>query len=88
LHFGSHPHHKHLQHAVVLSLVKYAYFLHLKTKKLSILAQYALLMGWGSDVSVSFELYAKWDALQTWSRLIDFGDGANADNVLISNTVS
>ena len=49
---------------------------------------YVDLEDWEWGGTVSFELYAKWDALQYWSRLIDFGDGANANNVLISNTVS
>lgn len=37
----------------------------------------------GGAISVSFT--ARWDALPPWSRIIDFGSGPGADNIVISN---
>jgi len=37
------------------------------------------------DGALSISFVARWDALQSWSRIVDFGNGAAADNITISN---
>mmetsp|Transcript_78809 Transcript_78809/g.149788 ORF Transcript_78809/g.149788 Transcript_78809/m.149788 type:complete len:1113 (-) Transcript_78809:129-3467(-) len=37
----------------------------------------------GGAISISFT--ARWDALNSWSRIVDFGSGAQKDNVIIAN---
>ena len=34
---------------------------------------------------MSFTFYARWDALNNWSRIIDFGNGADNNNIVIAN---
>ena len=35
--------------------------------------------------SISFEWWVKWNQLNSWSRILDLGNGPRADNVLVSN---
>ena len=35
--------------------------------------------------SMSFEFWVKWDVLNSWSRILDCGNGPFADNIIISN---
>ncbi|HYC29820.1 MAG TPA: LamG domain-containing protein, partial [Chitinophagaceae bacterium] len=34
---------------------------------------------------LTIECWVKWDAFNTWSRIIDFGNGAGDDNILFAN---
>ncbi|GMH57983.1 hypothetical protein TL16_g02514 [Triparma laevis f. inornata] len=38
---------------------------------------------WGG--TVSFEVYVKYNSFNNWSRIFDFGNGENSDNVVLSN---
>lgn len=48
---------------------------------------YAHLGNTSYDLSNGFSINfnARWDSLNNWSRIIDFGSGINADNIVISN---
>jgi len=35
--------------------------------------------------NLSFSFWAKWEDLNSWSRIFDFGNGANDDNILLAN---
>ena len=34
---------------------------------------------------MSFSFYARWDTLNSWSRIFDFGNGEGKYNILIAN---
>jgi len=41
------------------------------------------LLGGPTGFSVAFT--ARWDALNRWSRVVDFGNGARGDNIIVAN---
>lgn len=40
-------------------------------------------INWRDGFTIEFK--AKWDAFNSWSRIFDFGNGAESDNILVTN---